>query len=214
MAATCVIARIFQQQPECSALFSFLTGRAFLLRPPSTLPKNGVSCSRECRFSPHTGGQAGGYGKAPPNYICNRCNIPGHWKRDCPTKDDPAYDPKKAPVGIPMSRTRVITEEQAAASTEGVMQLQDGRFVQCMPSEYVQSLVVRPLISFVISFVSISLCCVQNSFCEEQCVCGDSIQHAVLTGPRPPPMPLDSIYMLHEHLFVKCENTIRLSFCA
>ena len=101
MAATCVIARIFQQQPECSALFSFLTGRAFLLRPPSTLPKNGVSCSRECRFSPHTGGQAGGYGKAPPNYICNRCNIPGHWKRDCPTKDDPAYDPKKAPVVCP-----------------------------------------------------------------------------------------------------------------
>ncbi len=118
-------------------------------------------------------------------------------------------------MGIPMSRTRVITEEQAAASTEGVMQLQDGRFVQCMPSEYVQSLVVRPLISFVISFVvSISLCCAQNSFCEKQCVCGDSIQHAVLTGPCPPSMPLDSIYMLHEHLFVKCENTICLCFGA
>jgi len=76
--------------------------------------------------------------KPPPNYTCNRCDKPGHWKKDCPTLGDPAYDQKKFSVGIPVSRTRIISEEDAALSTEGVMRLPDGRYVQCMPSEYVR----------------------------------------------------------------------------
>lgn len=181
------------------------------LRPLSTVLQSGVSDALGwgC-VNQYTGGQAGGYPKPPPHFICNRCNIPGHWKRDCPTKDDPAYDPKKAPVGIPMSRTKVITEEEAAASSEGVMKLQDGRYVQCMPSEYVQSLVVH----FLISSVSVSVCCAQKSFCEEQCVCDDSIQHAVpTTGPRLPSMPLTSIYMLRKRLFLKYETPFICCVC-
>ena len=94
---------------------------------------------------------AGGASKPPPFYICNRCEKPGHWKKDCPTIGDAAYDQKKFSVGIPVSRTKVISEEDAAASSEGVMRLPDGRLVQCMPSEYVLSLLAHPLVSLHIS---------------------------------------------------------------
>eukprot|EP00960_Hanusia_phi_P058687 763953-Hanusia_phi.AAC.2 len=75
--------------------------------------------------------------KPPPYYLCDRCKQAGHWKKDCPTIGDPAYDQKKTAVGIPISRTRVITEAEAANATEGVMRLPDGRLVQCMPNEFV-----------------------------------------------------------------------------
>ena len=26
-------------------------------------------------------------GIPPPGYICHRCNIPGHWIQNCPTKN-------------------------------------------------------------------------------------------------------------------------------
>eukprot|EP00961_Rhodomonas_salina_P062465 838354-Rhodomonas_salina.3 len=87
-----------------------------------------------------TGGAAANSGQTPPAYyICNRCEKPGHWKKNCPTLNDPAFDQKKFSVGIPISRTRVITEGDAAALGDGVMRLPDGRLVQCMPSEYVSS---------------------------------------------------------------------------
>ncbi|KAK0102019.1 hypothetical protein ONS96_005987 [Cadophora gregata f. sp. sojae] len=31
-------------------------------------------------------------GKPPPNYICNRCHVPGHHLQVCPTNLDPSYD--------------------------------------------------------------------------------------------------------------------------
>ncbi|KAH7384963.1 hypothetical protein BKA64DRAFT_748440 [Cadophora sp. MPI-SDFR-AT-0126] len=31
-------------------------------------------------------------GPPPPNYVCNRCNIPGHHLQVCPTNLDPSYD--------------------------------------------------------------------------------------------------------------------------
>ena len=96
---------------------------------------------------------SGGPAKPPPFYICNRCEQPGHWKKDCPTLGDAAYDQKKFSVGIPVSRTKVITEEEAANSTEGVMRLPDGRLVQCMPSVYVQRIVVA-LSLYVVGSVS------------------------------------------------------------
>ena len=89
---------------------------------------------------------------------------------------DPAYDQKKYSVGIPMSRTKVITEEEAAASSEGVMKLSDGRLVQCMPSEYVLSLVAHPFISmFPASFIF-----AQSSDCEERGV-SVMIQYSALS---------------------------------
>jgi len=98
------------------------------------------------------GGAGGGYPPPPAHYICNRCEKPGHWKKDCPTIGDVAFDQKKFSVGIPVSRTKIISEEDAAASSEGVRRLPDGRLVQCMPSEYVQSLVAVPLIACLLVF--------------------------------------------------------------
>ena len=178
-AAALLLAEGFQQLPEYTTLLPFHAGSACVLlcAPPLRLLQSSVSHAHGWGC-PYTGGQGGVYPKPPPHFICNRCNIPGHWKRDCPTKDDPAYDPKKAPVGIPMSRTKIITEEEAAASSEGVMKLQDGRYVQCMPSEYVQSLVVHPLISS----VSFSVCCAQKSFCESSV--SVMIQYSTLSRRR------------------------------
>ena len=60
-------------------------------------------------------------------------------------------------MGIPVSRTKIISEEDAALSSEGVMRLPDGRYVQCMPSEYVLRF-ARPLSSLLMSATSARPC--------------------------------------------------------
>jgi hypothetical protein len=62
-------------------------------------------------------GKPGG-GVAPPQgggapwagYICKRCNQTGHYIKYCPTNDDPAYDRRPLPHGIPASSLRPVDE--------------------------------------------------------------------------------------------------------
>jgi hypothetical protein len=75
--------------------------------------------------------------KPPSHYICNRCEKPGHWKKDCPTMGDPAFDERKFAVGVPICRTRVLADQSGAGAGLDVMRLPDGRLVQCVPAEYV-----------------------------------------------------------------------------
>ncbi|KAK9086945.1 hypothetical protein Syun_029339 [Stephania yunnanensis] len=61
--------------------------------------------------------------RAPPaSYICHRCNIQGHFIRDCPTNGDPNYDIKKLklPTGIPKSML-MTTSDGSYALTGGVV---------------------------------------------------------------------------------------------
>ena len=51
---------------------------------------------------------------------------------------DPAFDERKFAVGVPVCRTRVLSDQSGAtASGLDIMRLPDGRLVQCMPAEYV-----------------------------------------------------------------------------
>ena len=46
----------------------------------------------------------------PPNYVCFRCNKPGHYIQFCPTNNDPKFDiaRRRAPVGIPRSQLKRV----------------------------------------------------------------------------------------------------------
>eukprot|EP00281_Chroomonas_sp_CCMP1168_P027467 CAMPEP_0206238848 /NCGR_PEP_ID=MMETSP0047_2-20121206/15045_1 /ASSEMBLY_ACC=CAM_ASM_000192 /TAXON_ID=195065 /ORGANISM="Chroomonas mesostigmatica_cf, Strain CCMP1168" /LENGTH=391 /DNA_ID=CAMNT_0053663433 /DNA_START=40 /DNA_END=1212 /DNA_ORIENTATION=- len=80
-------------------------------------------------------GQPSGATKPPPYYVCSRCEQGGHWKKDCPTNGDPAYDTKKYSVGIPISRTRVLRDQSGQTSGDGIMRLPDGRLVLTVPAD-------------------------------------------------------------------------------
>jgi hypothetical protein len=93
---------------------------------------------RATNFPPNNQKFAPGSGAKPPShYICNRCEKPGHWKKDCPTMGDPAFDERKFAVGVPICRTRVLADQSGAGAGLDVMRLPDGRLVQCVPAEYV-----------------------------------------------------------------------------
>ena len=57
--------------------------------------------------------------RPPPNYVCDRCGIKGHWIHQCPTNDDPAYDKVRQLniKGKPRSAVQEIDEEEAAKMT-------------------------------------------------------------------------------------------------
>ena len=42
---------------------------------------------------------AGAQRAPPPNYVCFRCNTPGHYIQFCPTNGDPKFDQVKRPTG-------------------------------------------------------------------------------------------------------------------
>eukprot|EP00291_Cryptomonas_curvata_P004989 CAMPEP_0172206070 /NCGR_PEP_ID=MMETSP1050-20130122/32999_1 /TAXON_ID=233186 /ORGANISM="Cryptomonas curvata, Strain CCAP979/52" /LENGTH=470 /DNA_ID=CAMNT_0012885083 /DNA_START=21 /DNA_END=1430 /DNA_ORIENTATION=- len=92
---------------------------------------------RQANFPPNNQKFApGGSGAKPPShYICNRCEKPGHWKKDCPTMGDPAFDERKFAVGVPICRTRVLADQSGVGAGLDVMRLPDGRLVQCVPAE-------------------------------------------------------------------------------
>lgn len=52
----------------------------------------------------------------PPHYVCHRCNIPGHYKQDCPTLQDASFVPRKRTTGIPLSTLRVARPEEEATA--------------------------------------------------------------------------------------------------
>eukprot|EP00216_Chloropicon_sp_CCMP2111_P001646 CAMPEP_0198238278 /NCGR_PEP_ID=MMETSP1446-20131203/3974_1 /TAXON_ID=1461542 ORGANISM="Unidentified sp, Strain CCMP2111" /NCGR_SAMPLE_ID=MMETSP1446 /ASSEMBLY_ACC=CAM_ASM_001112 /LENGTH=577 /DNA_ID=CAMNT_0043920669 /DNA_START=333 /DNA_END=2066 /DNA_ORIENTATION=- len=56
----------------------------------------------------------------PPNYVCHRCGVGGHWIFNCPTNGNPEFDMKKvrAPVGIPL--------EKLMTSDDGTLVMPDG----------------------------------------------------------------------------------------
>ena len=81
-------------------------------------------------------GGAGGRGSRamrselpPPNYVCHRCGVGGHWIYNCPTNGDPEFDVKKvrAPSGIPV--------EKLVTSDEGTLVMPDGTVGDVMADE-------------------------------------------------------------------------------
>ncbi|EKE42940.1 hypothetical protein ENUP19_0317G0003 [Entamoeba nuttalli] len=60
----------------------------------------------------------------PPGYICNRCHKPGHYIKDCPENNNPAFDKKEA-AGLPMEMYEDAPDDDPTAKT-----LKDGRRVR------------------------------------------------------------------------------------
>lgn len=67
------------------------------------------------------------------NYICHRCNQPGHWIDQCPTNGDPTYDKIKvrAPTGIPRSMLRQVEKPESGTGLKD----SSGHFVTLQPNE-------------------------------------------------------------------------------
>lgn len=69
-----------------------------------------------------------------PNYICYRCNKPGHFIDECPTNGDPSYDflkVKKA-TGIPKSFLKPVTEGEV---TKNTLRMPNGSLAVFTPNE-------------------------------------------------------------------------------
>ena len=77
------------------------------------------------------GGKGGGKGAVggplqtpPPNYVCFRCNKPGHFIQACPTNGDPKFDKPikpKLPVGIPKSMLKRVGQAPEDATDGAVV---------------------------------------------------------------------------------------------
>lgn len=67
------------------------------------------------------------------NYVCHRCNRPGHWIDQCPTNGDPMFDRIKvrAPTGIPRSMLRQVDAPESGTG----LQDSSGQFVTLQPNE-------------------------------------------------------------------------------
>lgn len=75
----------------------------------------------------------GPVGVPGPNYVCHRCNKPGHWIAKCPTNGDPAFDRVKVrpPTGIPRSMLRNVDAPEKGTG----LQDSSGQFVTLRPNE-------------------------------------------------------------------------------
>lgn len=73
-----------------------------------------------------------GSSTAPPQlYVCNRCGVPGHWLRDCPTKKDARFDGVKilSTNGIPKHYLkRVNVQDFDFDTTVTLYRDQEGHF--------------------------------------------------------------------------------------
>lgn len=53
--------------------------------------------------------------RPPPDYVCHRCEKKGHWKADCPTRDDPMFRPRDQITfahGVPRRLMRDVQSEE------------------------------------------------------------------------------------------------------
>eukprot|EP01094_Clydonella_sp_ATCC50884_P010860 TRINITY_DN20679_c0_g1_i1.p1 TRINITY_DN20679_c0_g1~~TRINITY_DN20679_c0_g1_i1.p1 ORF type:complete len:333 (+),score=59.68 TRINITY_DN20679_c0_g1_i1:325-1323(+) len=68
----------------------------------------------------------------PPEYICHRCNQPGHYIINCPTNGDPAYDYRKVKkaTGIPRAFLKTVDGGQGA----GALLLPGGGYAVMTPN--------------------------------------------------------------------------------
>lgn len=69
-----------------------------------------------------------------PNYICHRCNKPGHFIDECPTNGDPNFDylkVKKA-TGIPKSFLKPVVEGEI---TKNTLRMPNGALAVFTPNE-------------------------------------------------------------------------------
>jgi E3 ubiquitin-protein ligase RBBP6 len=115
----------------------------------------------------------------PPNYICHRCNQPGHFINQCPTNGDPSFDiPKvKKPTGIP----RMYLKPVAGGDSRPSLILPGGQFaVMAANEEALQKEVAKnkqvdtsipdslrcPLCGGLLNDAVLIPCC-GYSFCEE-----------------------------------------------
>merc|ERR1719162_201025 len=83
------------------------------------------------------GGMPTGRHPPPPNYVCFRCNTPGHYIQFCPTNGDPKFDQaakRRAPVGIPRSQLKTVaTTADEGDLVEGGLQMPDGSIARMTP---------------------------------------------------------------------------------
>ena len=72
----------------------------------------------------------------PPNYVCYRCNTPGHYIQFCPTNGDPKFDQvrRRTPVGIPRSQLKTVASG-ADEGVEGGLMMPDGSIARMTPDE-------------------------------------------------------------------------------
>ena len=72
----------------------------------------------------------------PPNYVCFRCNTPGHYIQFCPTNGDSKFDQvkRRTPVGIPRSQLKTVATT-ADEGIEGGLQMPDGSIARMTPDE-------------------------------------------------------------------------------
>lgn len=69
----------------------------------------------------------------PDGYVCDRCRGTGHFKANCPTLDNPAYDAGFAtPAGIPTSMTIQASLES------GTIRLANGTIASLKTQSYVR----------------------------------------------------------------------------
>ena len=128
----------------------------------------------------------------PPNYVCHRCGVGGHWIYNCPTNGNPEYDVKKVkvPVGIPLEKL-VSTGEGTIVMPDGTIGdvMVDDRamakeattsFVRPKPAELeVPDDMKCPICGNLMNEAALIMCC-QSSFCDN-CI----RTHLIETGTCP-----------------------------
>lgn len=107
--------------------------------------------------------------QTPEGYVCHRCQKPGHFKKFCPTRDDPAYDPPKAPLeyrGVP----KFILEESGMTMMEKQFEREMAPFLKTPTKPTVPKDLQCLFCNSIMHHAVIVTCC-GSSYCED-CVLG------------------------------------------
>lgn len=74
----------------------------------------------------------------PPNYICFRCGVKGHWLQFCPTHGDPTYDNirVKKTTGIPKTFLKSVKGDGKGVGGVGADQVPAGQTVMVTPGRH------------------------------------------------------------------------------